>query len=95
MPREKVAASGKKTKYAEGLLGGLIIGVLLVLGRELLDTRVRNEEELQLVTGAPLVGRVTAARRPLLLGDSEGRSGEAFRALRANVFAIGGPGRRV
>jgi succinoglycan biosynthesis transport protein ExoP len=92
VPREQVATSGKKTKYAEGLLGGLIIGVLLVLGRELLDTRVRNEEELQLVTGAPLVGRVTAARRPLLLGDSEGRSGEAFRALRANVFAIGGHG---
>jgi tyrosine-protein kinase len=67
---------------------------LLVLGRELFDTRVRNEEELQLVTGAPLVGWVTAARRPLLLGDSEGRSGEAFRALRANVFAIGGLGRQ-
>ncbi|HZV24807.1 MAG TPA: polysaccharide biosynthesis tyrosine autokinase [Acidothermaceae bacterium] len=94
VPRDRVAASGKKTKYAEGLLGGLIIGVLLVLGREVLDTRVRNEEELHLVTGAPVVGRVTATRRPLLLGDSEGRSGEAFRALRANVFAIGGPGRQ-
>ena len=76
----------------KGLLGGLILGVILVLGRELIDTRVRDEEELQLVTGAPVVGRVTAARRPLLLGDSEGRSGEAFRALRANVFAIGGRG---
>ncbi len=94
VPRERVASSGKKTKYAEGLLGGLIIGALLVLGRELIDTRVRNEEELQMVTGAPLVGRITAARRPLLLGDSEGRSGEAFRALRANLFAIGGSGRQ-
>jgi capsular exopolysaccharide synthesis family protein len=94
VPRNQVAATGKKTKYAEGLLGGLILGVLLVLGRELLDTRVRNEEELQLVTAAPVVGRITASRRPLLLGDSEGRSGEAFRALRANVFAIGGPGRQ-
>jgi capsular exopolysaccharide synthesis family protein len=92
VPRERVASSGKKTKYAEGLLGGLIIGAILVLGRELLDTRVRNEEELHLVTAAPVVGRVIAARRPLLLGDSEGRSGEAFRALRANVFAIGGRG---
>jgi succinoglycan biosynthesis transport protein ExoP len=92
VPRARLAATGKKTRYAEGLVGGLVIGVLLVLARELLDTRIRNEEELLLVTAAPLVGRVTAARRPLLLGDSEGRSGEAFRALRANVFAIGGHG---
>jgi polysaccharide biosynthesis transport protein len=94
VPRARLAATGKKTRYAEGLLGGLIIGLLLVLGRELLDTRIRDEDELRLVTAAPLLGRLTAARRPLLLGDSEGRSGEAFRALRANVFAIGGPGRQ-
>jgi polysaccharide biosynthesis transport protein len=94
VPRSPLAKTGKKTTYLEGLLGGLVIGVLLVLGRELLDTRVRNEEELRRVTAAPLVGRVTAARRPLLLGDSEGRSGEAFRALRANVFAIGSSGRQ-
>ncbi len=94
MPREKVAASGKKTKYGRRL-------ARRPDHRRAPGARARvarhpgaHEEELQLVTGAPLVGRVTAARRPLLLGDSEGRSGEAFRALRANVFAIGGPGRQ-
>jgi polysaccharide biosynthesis transport protein len=89
VPREQLAATGKKQGYLEGLLGGLVLGVLLVLGRELLDTRVRNEEELRQVTSAALVGRVTATSRPLLLGDSEGYLGEAFRALRANVFATG------
>ncbi len=92
VPRAPLATTGKKQSYAEGLLGGLVIGVLLVLAIEMLDTRVRNEEELREVTAAPLLGRVTATRRPLLLGDTEGRAGEAFRALRANVFAIGGRG---
>ncbi len=94
VPRERLAGTGKKQTYLEGLVGGLVIGVLLVLGRELLDTRVRDEEELRRVTAAPLVGRVTATRRPLLLGDSEGHSGEAFRALRANVFALGSAGKQ-
>ncbi len=90
VPRAPLATTGKKQSYAEGLVGGLVIGVLLVLALEMLDTRVRNEDELRQVTAAPLVGRITATRRPLLLGDTEGRAGEAFRALRANVFAIGG-----
>ena len=92
VPRAPLATTGKKQSYAEGLVGGLVIGALLVLALEMLDTRVRNEDELRQVTAAPLVGRITATRRPLLLGDTEGRVGEAFRALRANVFAIGGPG---
>ena len=92
VPRDKLAKGGKKQRYAEGLLAGLIIGALLVLGRELLDTRVRSEDELRQVTAVPMLGRITATRRPLLLGDTEGRVGEAFRALRANVFAIGGRG---
>jgi capsular exopolysaccharide synthesis family protein len=94
VPRQAIATGGKKTRYAEGLVGGVVLGALLVLALEMLDSRIRNDEELRRVTAAPLIGRVTAARRPLLLGDTEGRSGEAFRALRANVFAIGGPGRQ-
>ena len=39
-----------------------------------------------------MIGRVGASRRPLLLGDTEGPAGEAFRALRANVFATGATG---
>jgi succinoglycan biosynthesis transport protein ExoP len=92
VPRQALATTGKKQRYAEGLLGGLVIGVLVVLLIEMLDTRVRNEVELRQVTAAPVMGRVTAARHPLLLGDTEGRAGEAFRALRANVFAVGGHG---
>ena len=92
VPHQALATTGKKRRYAEGLVGGLVLGVLAVLVLEMLDTRIRGEEELRQVTAAPLVGRVTAAHRPLLLGDTEGAAGEAFRALRANVFAIGGRG---
>jgi polysaccharide biosynthesis transport protein len=92
VPRQALKTGGKKTRYAEGLLGGLVVGVVVVLLIEMLDTRVRNDEELRQVTAAPLIGRVTATGRPLLLGDTEGRAGEAFRALRANVFAAGGRG---
>jgi capsular exopolysaccharide synthesis family protein len=92
VPRAPLATGGKKKRYAEGLAGGLIVGLLIVLGLEVLDTRVRSEDELRQVTAVPMLGRVTAARRPLLLGDTEGRAGEAFRALRANVFAVGGHG---
>jgi succinoglycan biosynthesis transport protein ExoP len=92
VPREAIATGGKKQRYAEGLLGGLVIGAVLVLLIELLETRVRNDEELRQVTAAALIGRVTATGRPLLLGDTEGHAGEAFRALRANVFAACGHG---
>ena len=44
VPRQALATTGKKQRYAEGLVGGLVIGVLLVLALEMLDTRIRDEE---------------------------------------------------
>ena len=50
---------------------------------------VRDERGISKVSDAPVLGRIEYARRkPLLLGDTEGHAGEAFRALRANVFAL-------
>ena len=94
VPRSAIAAGSRKKVLVEGLVGGLVLGALLVLLREATDPRVRNERELRRVTGAPLLGRVAAGRRPLLLTDAEGRAAEAVRALRANVFAIKGSGAR-
>jgi succinoglycan biosynthesis transport protein ExoP len=92
VPRQAQATGGKKQRYVEGFVGGIVLGVLVVLLIEMIDTRVRTDEELRRVTAVPLIGRVNTTRRPLLLGNTEGRAGEAFRALRANMFAAGGHG---
>ena len=46
-----------------GMLAGLALGILYALGRELLDTRVREEKDLARVTDTPLIGRVGLKRR--------------------------------
>lgn len=46
-----------------GLLAGLVLGVAYALGRELLDTRVREEKDLERVTDIPLIGKVGLKRR--------------------------------
>ena len=46
-----------------GLLGGLALGIAYALGREVLDTRVREEKDLARVTDIPLVGKVGLKRR--------------------------------
>jgi len=87
-PHAPIAAGGKKTVYVEGLLGGLLLGTILarIFGPR---TLVRDEREVSKVTGTPVLGWIKYARRkPLLAGDTEGHAGEAFRALRVNVFAL-------
>lgn len=95
VPHSALATSGKKKLYLEGLIGGLVLGICLALLREVTDTRVRNDEDLLRVSGTPVLGRVDYSRsKPLLVGDTEGRAGESFRALRANVFALRSTGAR-
>ncbi|TDW29955.1 polysaccharide biosynthesis tyrosine autokinase [Cryobacterium psychrophilum] len=76
-----------------GVAGGLALGVLFALARELLDTRVRGEKGLLRVTDAPLLGKVGEKRR----GDPAGlvmrsmpRSvlAEGYRRIRANLEFI-------
>lgn len=89
LPRLPLAAGGKKTRYVEGLLGGLLLGIFLARLLEGPRALVRDERGISKVSDAPVLGRIEyARRRPLLLGDTEGHAGEAFRALRANVFAL-------
>ena len=89
MPHSPLAAGGKKTVYVEGLLGGLLLGVILtrLLGGP--RSLVRDEREVSKVSGTPVLGWIGYTRnKPLLVGDTEGHAGEAFRALRVNVFAL-------
>jgi capsular polysaccharide biosynthesis protein len=41
-----------------GLLAGLALGVLYALGRQLLDTRIRTERDVERVTESPVIGSV-------------------------------------
>ena len=55
------------TGVAASILGGLAAGVLLALGLELLDRRVRDPEDLMAIPGVPVVGvlRPAGSRRPV------------------------------
>jgi succinoglycan biosynthesis transport protein ExoP len=74
-----------------GLIGGVLLGVMLALLWEALDTRVRTAHEVASQLGLPLLGRVMApprriAERQLVsLIDPTGPAAEAFRLLRSNL----------
>jgi len=75
---------------ALGAIIGLVVGAGLALMRETLDTRVRNERDVQQITDAPIVGGIVydtkAASRPLIVQvDPRGARAESFRTLRTNL----------
>ncbi|WP_022882718.1 polysaccharide biosynthesis tyrosine autokinase [Gryllotalpicola ginsengisoli] len=75
---------------ALGLLVGLALGVAIAVLRETLDTRIRTEHDVELITDAPIVGGITfdpkASVRPLIVADDPfSNRSEAFRTLRTNL----------
>lgn len=73
-----------------GAAGGLILGYLLAFARRGLDSRIRQQDDLEAVTGAGVLGvipKVTALsmQRKVEGEDSLGASSEAFRQLRTNL----------
>lgn len=68
---------------------GLAFGVLAALGREALDTRVRDAGVLSEVTALPLIGTVGAwaegTDRLVVTAEPHGTSAEGFRQLRTNL----------
>lgn len=77
-----------------GLIVGLALGVGLGILRSVLDNRIRSEDDLRLVTSAPLLGGTgldtDAFSKPLLTQiDQQGHRAESFRQLRTNLeFAV-------
>ncbi len=49
------------------ILGGLVVGVMAALGRELIDRRVRDPEDLMVMAGVPVLGvlRPEGSKRPV------------------------------
>jgi capsular exopolysaccharide synthesis family protein len=73
-----------------GALAGLVIAVLIGLLRELLDTRIRTDEDVQRATELPLLGTIRrdaeTPRHPLAVLDAARSSrAEAYRTLRTNL----------
>lgn len=68
---------------------GLAFGILLAMGREALDTRVRDAAGLAQVTTRPLLGTLAALparRRELVMaGDPHSPEAEAYRQLRTSL----------
>ena len=80
-----------------GLLLGLLAGVGCAWARELLDTRVRDAEDLAELTTRPVIGTIDAdrsgvERRVVVSVDPHGRQAEAFRQLRTNLQFLDVPG---
>ncbi|MGN6407159.1 MAG: polysaccharide biosynthesis tyrosine autokinase [Curtobacterium sp.] len=73
-----------------GGLVGLALGLVLAFLHERLDSRIRGQRDIELVTDRPVLGGITydprAAREPLIVRDDP-RSvhAEAFRSLRTNL----------
>ncbi|MBO9553125.1 polysaccharide biosynthesis tyrosine autokinase [Cellulomonas sp.] len=79
-----------KVNLAIGLVLGLALGIAAAVGQELLDTRVRNEDDLRKVTDASVIGSIpldgTAEQSPLVVqGSPQSPRAEAFRRLRTNL----------
>jgi capsular exopolysaccharide synthesis family protein len=91
-----------ETNLAIGLLAGTVLGLLLMIVRELTDTRLKSERDVLAVTVSPVLGRIPfddkAKSRPLVVqADPHGPLAEAYRQLRTNLeFAVSaGRGRTV
>jgi capsular exopolysaccharide synthesis family protein len=92
-----------KTNLLLGLLSGLILGLGLAFLREALDKSVKSSEDLQRVTGLPVLATIPYARRlsakrlPKIVAKiPRSPVAEAYRILSANIrFMVGKEHERV
>lgn len=73
-----------------GTLVGLALGIGFAVLRTTLDTRIRNERDVESVTDLPLMGGIAfdpkAKQRPLIVqADPKSPRAESFRSLRTNL----------
>ncbi|KFF58429.1 chromosome partitioning protein [Cryobacterium sp. MLB-32] len=75
---------------ALGALVGLALGVGIAVLRETLETRIRNQRDVEQVTDSPILGGIVfdpkAQERPLIVHvDPRSPRAESFRTLRTNL----------
>jgi receptor protein-tyrosine kinase len=82
-----------RLNVALGLVLGFILGVGLALLREFTDRSIKTPEELELATGAPVVGTIPpfkATKQPVPVAEQpRTAAAEAFRKLRTNFAFLG------
>lgn len=76
-----------------GILGGLVLGLVVAILREVLDNSVRTVESAQRLVGAPVLGTIPydpdTRRTPLIVGEEAASlRSEAYRQLRTNLQFI-------
>lgn len=75
---------------AAGALGGLVLGVIVALARQLLDTRIHNAEDVARLTALPVLGSIPRTRGSdpgaiVVRSDPHGNVAETFRLLATNL----------
>ncbi|GAA1131388.1 polysaccharide biosynthesis tyrosine autokinase [Citricoccus alkalitolerans] len=82
-----------RVNVALGAALGILLGVGQIAVRSDLDTRVRDKKDIELLTGAPILGEVkwnhVEARQNAERQVSSGVNAEAFRRLRTNLSFVG------
>ncbi|MGA4669588.1 polysaccharide biosynthesis tyrosine autokinase [Propionibacteriaceae bacterium Y1923] len=93
-----VPASWTTPKVAQNLALGLLLGLILGVGqavlRTVLDTKIRNADDIAQLTEVPVVGTIvwepSAKDHPLpVITDPQGLRSEEFRRLRTNLQFLG------
>lgn len=74
-----------------GLILGLILGIAYAFGRELIDDRIKNEEEIKELCDVPILGtiphfKIRKNENPLIFKDPKSIAAEAFRNIRTNLL---------
>jgi succinoglycan biosynthesis transport protein ExoP len=92
LPNDPVSPQ-KPLYLALGVLAGLVLGVGGAVLREVLDKRIRTDDDATTIAGAPVLGRITEDRnadnRPLIVArDPLSVGAEAYRQLRTNLRVL-------
>ncbi|PPF66119.1 hypothetical protein C5E16_12320 [Clavibacter michiganensis] len=87
VPRNPVSPNTRLIALT-GILAGLALGVVYALGRQILDTRIRTERDVERVTDAPVIGSVERRDRAdgvTLLAAPHSAAAEGYRRIRTNL----------
>ena len=87
-----------KLNMALGLFSGLLLGLGFAFLREALDQKIKTSEDLQRLSGLPVLGRIPRLPRSVIkkhaglitVKDPQSPAAEAFRVLSTNVHFMSG-----